>query len=459
MTSTFFDIESTSHLLLHLLRSFSPLTMSVARPSQCIFCTFRRSTRLPLRTHRTFTTTRIRPRKDDEDEGPTIDIPREGQRALNTPIEKWKKGHYTPEQLEAIRLASEVIPKDAFDEGKNPDRNDPWAVEYYDSYEHIDPTFDKPVMQPWSNIDDTARMKNDDEIDADIAKLIAEAEDTPDGPEDEGGLDWEAFGRDLRLTTGTEAHEKRPRTALQPSLPVPKKKRVEPLEGEEEGARAPKAPRNEEASAALVTLMQMTGYTQDEIAKLRVKSLIMHRVVNQTRLGKISKQYFLSVAGNGNGLLGIGEGKSEEPSEARLQSQYRAIRNMVPILRYENRTIYGDVKAKVSATELELMARPPGKRILCPLLLSLFSNIPSTFCTHADLDPGFGLRCQQYIWEMCKCAGIHDLAARVTRARNPMNTVKAAFRAFTLQKDPEDIARARGKKLVDVRRVYYAGQV
>ena len=69
---------------------------------------------------------------------------------------------------------------------------------------------------------------------------------------------------------------------------------------------------------------------------------------------------------------------------------------------------------------------------------------------------GFGLRCQHLIWEMCRCAGIQDLAARVTRARNPMNTVKAAFKALASQKDPEEIAKGRGKKLVDVRRVYYA---
>lgn len=60
---------------------------------------------------------------------------------------------------------------------------------------------------------------------------------------------------------------------------------------------------------------------------------------------------------------------------------------------------------------------------------------------------------------MCRCAGITDLSARVTRARNPMNTVKAAFQAMMSQKDPEDIARGRGKKLVDVRKVYYAGNV
>lgn len=60
---------------------------------------------------------------------------------------------------------------------------------------------------------------------------------------------------------------------------------------------------------------------------------------------------------------------------------------------------------------------------------------------------------------MCRAAGIQDLAARVERSRNPMNTVKAAYEAFMSQRNPEDIARARGKKLVDVRKVYYSGRI
>lgn len=60
---------------------------------------------------------------------------------------------------------------------------------------------------------------------------------------------------------------------------------------------------------------------------------------------------------------------------------------------------------------------------------------------------------------MCRAAGLHDLAARVGRSRNPMNTVKAAYEALRSQRNPEEIARARGKKLVDVRKVYYAGRV
>lgn len=72
---------------------------------------------------------------------------------------------------------------------------------------------------------------------------------------------------------------------------------------------------------------------------------------------------------------------------------------------------------------------------------------------------GFGIRCQDKIFEMCRCAGISDLSARVTRSRNPMNTIKATFQALVSQKIPDEVARGLGKKLVDVRKVYYGGNV
>ena len=52
------------------------------------------------------------------------------------------------------------------------------------------------------------------------------------------------------------------------------------------------------------------------------------------------------------------------------------------------------------------------------------------------ISPGFGVRCQPYIFEMCRCAGISDLAARVTRSRNPMNVAKATFQALKSQRLP-----------------------
>lgn len=60
---------------------------------------------------------------------------------------------------------------------------------------------------------------------------------------------------------------------------------------------------------------------------------------------------------------------------------------------------------------------------------------------------------------MCRAAGIQDLAAKIPRSRNPMNSVKATYQALLNQPDPAEIAMGRGKKLVDVRKVYYGGNV
>ncbi|KUJ23013.1 uncharacterized protein LY89DRAFT_605656 [Mollisia scopiformis] len=178
-------------------------------------------------------------------------------------------------------------------------------------------------------------------------------------------------------------------------------------------------------------LIKSSGLTLDEILNYNVKILVRHRVVNQTRLGKIASVYCLAIAGNGNGRLGIGEAKGQEAEETQANARIAAIRAMQPIPRYEERTIFGEVDAKVSAVELKLMSRPPG----------------------------FGLRCQHLIFEMARAAGIHDLAAKVPRSRNKMNTVKAAYKAMLTQRIPDEIARGRGKKLVDVRKVYYGGRV
>lgn len=110
----------------------------------------------------------------------------------------------------------------------------------------------------------------------------------------------------------------------------------------------------------ILRLSQQTGMSPQQIASLRVKNLVNHRVVNQTRMGKIQSLYFLTIAGNEDGMLGIGEGKAAEDEDGRRQAMMNAIRNMRPVPRYEDRTIYGDVQAKVGASVVQLSARSPG---------------------------------------------------------------------------------------------------
>ncbi|CAI4212513.1 unnamed protein product [Parascedosporium putredinis] len=178
-------------------------------------------------------------------------------------------------------------------------------------------------------------------------------------------------------------------------------------------------------------LKQVTGMSVRDILSLFTKTLVTRFVTNQTRLGKVRSSSVMVIAGNGNGRLGVGVAKSADFGTAAMAARMLAIRNMKPIRRYENRTIYGNVKQKVSGTVVELRARPPG----------------------------FGLRVPFRLFEMCRAAGIHDISAVIPRSRSPMNTVKATFLALTNQPDPEEIAKGRGKKLVDVRKVYYGGSV
>ncbi|KAL8857442.1 MAG: hypothetical protein Q9178_005936 [Gyalolechia marmorata] len=318
---------------------------------------------------------------------------------------------YTPEQLAAIEAGEAAVdPTDLVEQGAV--REDPMKLNYLDDFSSIHPVVDKPIRAPEENYDPNLRFKTEDELAEDLTNWV---KDMPDEPE---RLDWMKFMDNTRLTVGKPEAELNPRSYLAPELPkldILKRNTTE----------------SEEIDPSTRRLMRQTGFDYREIRRFRVKNLIQHRVVNQTRLGKISSHYHLTVAGNGKGLIGIGEGKSAEPEEARTQAKNAAIRNMQPIPMYEGRTIFGDVKGKVSATEVELMTRPPG----------------------------FGVRCQSLIFEMCRCAGIQDMAARVTRSRNHMNTVKATLQALLSQRLPEEIARARGRKLVDVRKVYYGGNV
>ncbi|KAK5048933.1 hypothetical protein LTR84_005354 [Exophiala bonariae] len=425
--------------------------MSVARSSECLLCSFSRSSRPSTSARRQLHSTSVnlnrKPRfpsvKHEERKRPTHPLAYLKDRANKFFSEdEASPKKYSAQQRAAIAAAKKFGTLQHIKDSPGRMRAEPWTMEYFDDLTTIDPVIDKPVRAPWTNIDDAQRMKDDDEIAEDFIEQAMKQTNletwvdeagvehlVPSAAEDEF-LD---FDRNMRLTTGREEAELAPRSALAPDLPkMSERKKIKQEKGkgqmDEDGDR--KAPMSQETpSPSLVALMQQTGYDRRDLAKIRVKTVIMHRVTNQTRMGKISRLYALTVAGNGDGLIGYGEGKSMESVDARMQSTYRAIRNMQPILRYEDRTVFGDLKAKYSATELELYPRPPG----------------------------FGLRCQQYIWEVCKCAGIQDLSAKVHRARNPMNTVKATIQALLSQKDPEDIARGRGKKLVDVRKVYYAG--
>lgn len=187
--------------------------------------------------------------------------------------------------------------------------------------------------------------------------------------------------------------------------------------------------RQQDRRAFTKGLSNLTGLDERYISKLYVRPIVMKRVSCQTSKGKIPNFYALTIVGDKNGMIGLGEGKSRDGMRTALgKAHWNAVKNLTPIARYEDRTIIGNIDFRFHAVKLFLKSAPSG----------------------------FGLRVNPNIFEVCQAAGIKDLSGKVYKSRNPMNVVKGFVEALTTQRSLEDLASGRGKKLVDLRKVYYS---
>ncbi|KAL7926632.1 hypothetical protein ACQKWADRAFT_280907 [Trichoderma austrokoningii] len=410
---------------------------------------------------------------------------------------------YTPEQLEALKAAEEAIdPDDLIFQGRL--RDDPYRPQYIEDYTTLDPRYDvKPQIEgtPWepqwlnpsdwadkygSKLADLTDKKTSEQLtramvralrrvkesngadlidlteeelvdlerDPELLKKYLIEEDGEEKNADEAAtitqeqvmrLDQainDEWKKELsNISDGLDSGDIEPSnleliedgpagSSRLHSAEAPELGKVPGVEGLYKSAADPEDEGMDD-DGRYQEIKRLTGMSLRDIQSIYRKVLVTRWVSNQTRLGKVRSTSVVAIAGNGNGRLGLGIAKSTEAGLAAETAQLLAIRNMKPIRRYENRTIYGKSTSKVSGTVVELFSRPPG----------------------------FGLRCPHRIFEMCRAAGIHDIAASMPRSKNPMNSVKAAYSALMNQVDPEAIAIGRGKKMVDVRKVYYGGNV
>ncbi|KAH6656861.1 ribosomal protein s5-like protein [Truncatella angustata] len=365
------------------------------------------------------------------------------------------KKHYTSEQMEALEAGEAAIdPQDLSVQGRL--RKDPYRLPYLDDFSRIVPTIDRQPKKSTQPKEDAKWLTEEEHLldffegqDAHIKSLLARTSFTEKEWEAKPPQEKKRIITDVvRQVRENAERQKLPESvqaaahffetsmlndgnrpsasALAPSLgkdiPGVTGLYSSPIDPEDQGL---------DDDGIYQDLKKRTGMSVKQMKELTCKVLVVRMVHNQTRLGKIRSVWVMAIAGNKNGRLGIGEAKSVENGVAVQKAKLLAIRNMQPIRRYEDRTIHGDVTAKIGATIVKLQARPPG----------------------------FGLRVPARLFEMFRACGIHDIAGSMPRSRNPMNSVKATFHALTNQKDPNEIAIGRGKKLVDVRKVYFGGNV
>ncbi|KAI9094588.1 ribosomal protein S5, C-terminal domain-containing protein [Phlyctochytrium arcticum] len=155
--------------------------------------------------------------------------------------------------------------------------------------------------------------------------------------------------------------------------------------------------------------------------------LHIRRVARVNSGGKVRSVAALVVVGDGNGSAGYGEGRATDVSGAVAKATKVAEKNMTYFHRFNKRTIFSDVDFRWHSVHLKMRSAPPG----------------------------YGVIASNHIHEICRCIGISDLGANLVGSRNPMNVIKATFEALKQQREPEDIALARGKKVVDVEMTYF----
>lgn len=196
-----------------------------------------------------------------------------------------------------------------------------------------------------------------------------------------------------------------------------------------EGYKPPTEESGKQFSEIAKGLSILTGLSKEYIEDLHARPLIMKRVSNQTAKGKIRSNFAIVMVGDKNGMVGVGQGKDRsEMAGAVRKAHWNAVKNLTYIPRFEDRTIIGDIDYTYHGCRMHLRSAPPG----------------------------FGLRVNHYLFEICELIGIKDLSAKIYKSRNGMKIAKGIVEALSKQRTLEELSMNRGKKIVDLRKTYYS---
>jgi len=149
------------------------------------------------------------------------------------------------------------------------------------------------------------------------------------------------------------------------------------------------------------------------------------RVVKISRVAKVVKGgrhlsfSAMVVVGDSKGKVGVGLGKADAVPDAVKKGGYYARKNMVNIP-LSNSTITHEIKVKFCGAEV--MLRPAA--------------------------PGTGVIAGGSVRAVVELAGIKDILTKATHSTNPINLVKATFKALSMLKDPET-EKARRQIVID----------
>jgi small subunit ribosomal protein S5 len=154
---------------------------------------------------------------------------------------------------------------------------------------------------------------------------------------------------------------------------------------------------------------------------IREKMIAVNRVSKTVKGGRILAFAALTVAGDGDGKIGMGTGKSREVPAAVSKSLERARKSMKRVP-HVNGTIHHAVEGQHGASRVILMPAVEGTGVIAggPM--------------RAVLD----------------AVGIRNVLAKAYGSTNPYNMVRATLDALSRLRSPEQIAAKRGKTVEEL---------
>ena len=168
--------------------------------------------------------------------------------------------------------------------------------------------------------------------------------------------------------------------------------------------------------------MKRTIYEPGELGELQENVVTIKRVTKVVKGGRNMRFTALVVVGDGNGHVGAGLGKATEIPEAIRKGKEDAMKKLISVEMDENHSITHDITGKHTGASVLLKKAPEGTGIIA----------------------GGPARA------VCELAGISNIRTKSLGSSNKQNVVLATINALSQLKNPEDVAKLRGKSVSEI---------